>query len=77
MTLPQLHRVEPADVDIGAANSRALVKIGESCALGHPSSERPGDDRTYKFPTSAGDVRRHAERLTSYFIVCFRSGKER
>jgi hypothetical protein len=77
MTLPQLHRVEPADVDIDAANSGALVKIGESCALGHSSSERPADDRTYKFPTSARDARNHVERLTSYFMVCFRSGKER
>jgi hypothetical protein len=77
MISPKLHRVERASLASDAANPETLMKIGESCAFSHPSSERPGDDRTYKFPTSESDLRRHAERVTSYFMICFRPGGER
>jgi hypothetical protein len=51
------------------------VKIGDSCALDDLSSGRPGDEPIYKYPITANDCRRHAERLGSYIAVCFGLGR--
>jgi hypothetical protein len=68
--ISRLHDVGPAGLGIDALIPGMLVRIGDSCALDYRSSEHPGDEPTHKFPISANDTRRHAERLESYIAVC-------
>jgi hypothetical protein len=69
----RLQDARPAGPGIKALIPGMLVKIGDTCALDHLSSGRPSDEPIYKFPISANDCRRHAERLASYIAVCFGS----
>jgi hypothetical protein len=71
--ISRLHDARPAGPGIKALIPGMLVKIGDSCALDDLSSEHSGDEPIYKFPISANDSRRHAERLASYIAVCFGS----
>jgi hypothetical protein len=64
------HDARLAGAGINALVSGMLVKTGDTCALDDPSSQHPGDEPTHKFPISANDTRRHAERLESYIAVC-------
>ena len=57
-----------------APDFETLAKMGDSCALDGPSSERLREELIYKFPGSAYHARRHAERLASYLAACFRTG---